>query len=80
MGGEGGGPDRSSLASDEVVLINSLLGWRFSHWENGGKCVIISVCFIARFANLALSHHSADIAGKGDAFTWFILGAAAAAA
>lgn len=77
MWGEGG-PDGSSLASDEVVLINSLLGWRFSHWENGGKCVI-SVCFIRRFANLTLSHHSADIAGKGDAFAWFILGAAAAA-
>lgn len=28
---------------------------------------------------MTLSHHSADVAGKGDAFTWFILGAAAAA-
>lgn len=74
----GGGPDCSSLASDEVVLINSLLGWRFSHWGNGGKRVI-SVRFLTSFANLTSSHHSADIAGEGDALARFVLGAAAAA-
>lgn len=41
---------------------------------------LFSLGLIVRFASWSLSHHSADVAGEGDPFAGFVLGAAAAAA
>lgn len=32
-----------------------------------------------KFVNAVFTHHSTNVSGKGDAFAWFVLGAAAAA-